>query len=160
MQPAEEPDSIDQDQGTEGELSGSRPLIPDEISVLFRLFEMEIRCSGNSAYYRVITSQHAEKILSLGKPGLSLTVIYLFETLENDETKADPMVLEAWCILISFFAENLEADNAPQDSDIISDWFMWAADFVGIEFREKSKDDNDPDDETEAEFEDDSEDED
>lgn len=136
MQPAEDLESVGVDQETEEEESGPQSLIPDEVSELFRLFEMDIRCGGNSAYYRVLTSQHAEKILSLGKPGLGLVVIYLFETLENNETKADPIVLEAWCILISFFAENLKADDAPQNSDLISDWFIWAAEFVGIEFEE------------------------
>jgi len=140
MQTAEELDTVEEDLEAKSETPESRSLIPDEISELFRLFEMDIRCGGNSAYYRVITSAHAEKILSLGKPGLGLAVIYLFETLENDETKADPILLEAWCTLISFFAENLEAKDAPQESDIISDWFMWAAKFVGIRFEEESED--------------------
>ncbi|MDF1497703.1 MAG: hypothetical protein P1P90_06680 [Patescibacteria group bacterium] len=141
MQPAEEINSVEEESEAEDEMSGPQSLIPDEISELFRLFEMDIRCSGNSAYYRVITSSHVEKILSLGKPGLGLVTIYLFETLDNNETNADPIIIEAWCIVISFFAENLEASDAPQGSDTISDWFMWAANYVGIAFEEEPEDD-------------------
>jgi hypothetical protein len=121
------------------------PLIPDDISEIFRLFEMDIRCGGNSAYYRVMISSQTEKILNMGKGGLYCVVIHLLNTLDDDEASGEDIVLEAWCIIISFFAENLEANDAPQGSDLISDWIMWAANYVGIGFDGEDDDQDDED---------------
>ena len=117
--------------------------IPEEISELFRLYEMDIRCRGNPVYYRVITSNFIDQILKLEKAGLFFTVLHLMQSLDGNDDNADDDVLEAWCILISFFAENFGIESAPQGSDMLSDWFTWAAEFVGIEYSEELEEDED-----------------
>ncbi|MBU2566630.1 hypothetical protein KKG46_03665 [Patescibacteria group bacterium] len=131
---------MEEDQVTEDESSEQQLLIPDDVSELLRLFEMDIRCGENSTYYRVITSPHTDKILSLGKSGLGFVIMHLFTILEEDETNIHPMVFEAWHIIISFFADNLKAEDAPQRSDLFSDWLIWAANFVGIQFAKEPED--------------------
>ena len=134
MQPTKEVDVMEADQSAK---DTSDKFVPDEIAQLFRLFEMSIRIGGNPIYYRVITSKITDKILAMEKAGLFFVVLHLMESMDSDSADINEEMIEAWCIIISFFADNLQAENAPNDSDMPGDWFLWAADFVGITIGEE-----------------------
>jgi hypothetical protein len=113
--------------------------VPEEVAKLFRIFELEILVGTSSVYHRVLISNVIESILDLEHEGLRYLVLHLYESIQTRAMDKD--VLEAWHITISFFAEKLEADDAPEQSDSLSDWFAWAADFTGIEFVEEEEED-------------------
>ncbi|GEM_PF-1299619 len=115
------------------------PKIPEAIAKIFRLFELEISIGTSSVYHRILISSTMDQILDLGKDGLRFLVLHLYESIQVRVMDED--VLEAWHIMISFFAENLKAKNAPQDSEDFSDWFAWAIDFTGVEFTEDKQED-------------------
>ncbi|MFZ6015641.1 MAG: hypothetical protein ACOYUZ_04800 [Patescibacteria group bacterium] len=120
--------------------STAESLIPEETAKMFRLFELEMRFGNNSVYHRVLVSRATEKILELEHDGLRCLVIHLYDSIQTRAMDED--VLEAWLILISIFADDLDAADAPQESDLLSDWFAWAANHVGIEFTEEEDDES------------------
>ncbi len=121
------------------ELEAEIPVIPEEVAKLFRLFELEIRVGTSSVHHRILISGTMDTILDLGLEGLRYLVLHIYESVQTRAMDED--VLEAWHIMIGFFAEKLKAEDAPQDSENLSEWFAWAADFTGIEFMEEEHED-------------------
>jgi hypothetical protein len=121
------------------EAANEQLMIPEEVAKLFRLFELEIVIGTSSVNHRILISNTTDIILDLGTDGLRYLVLHLYESAQTRTMDDD--VINAWRIMISFFAENLKADDTPRNSEELSEWFDWAADFLGIEFLEEEHED-------------------
>jgi len=109
-----------------------KKLIPDDVAQSFRVYEFYVCSDPCSINHGIQTTTQTKEILATGQSGLKHLVIYLLGSIA--ERDPEDRVFQVWREVMKYFAKDLGAADAPENSQEFIDWLRWAAKTVGITF--------------------------